>query len=180
MPKVVNNKWAPISSAHSIVMNNEGGTTLKIPMGFYKIQMFCTMLQGGHSTNLNPRKYHRRPWRGYHRHPRSPGQNTCSRDSLSFQGFWGQIQTRAGFIWGLEVSQLLQRIRLGQVTWDLSEIKWALGKVQEPYFPGFPQTLKTGSELKRTPSENQNISVSIKEIPKLSWGLKCLLIVPML
>lgn len=91
---------------------------------------------------------------------------------------WGQIQTRAGFIWGLEVSQLLQRIRLGQATWDLSEIKWALGKVQEPYFPGFPQTLKTGSELKRTRSENQNISVPIKEIPKLPWGLKCLLIVP--
>lgn len=150
-------------------------------MGFYKIQTFCTMLQGGHCTNLNPRKYHRRPLTWV---PtgildllvKTPVLETTSVPRAS----WGQVQTRAGFIGGLEVSQLLQRIRLGQATWDLPEIKWALGKVQEPYFPGFPQTLKPGSELRRTRSENQTISVPIKEIQPPSWGLKCLLIIPML
>lgn len=33
MPKVVNYKWAPISSMHSIAINNEGRITLKISHG---------------------------------------------------------------------------------------------------------------------------------------------------
>lgn len=69
MPEVANDKWAPISSILSIVVNNEGGTTLKDPMGFYKTQMFCTMLQGGRCTNLNPRKYTEGLDGGTHRHP---------------------------------------------------------------------------------------------------------------
>lgn len=47
---LTNYKWAPISSTHSFAINNEGGT-LKIPMGFYKTQVFCTMVQEGHCIN---------------------------------------------------------------------------------------------------------------------------------
>lgn len=65
MPEVANNKWAPISSIPSIVMNNEEGTTLKIPMGFYKIQMFCTMLQGGQTPENTTEDLDG----GTHRHP---------------------------------------------------------------------------------------------------------------
>lgn len=101
---------------------------------------------------------------------------TSSLETLQFPGVSENRSKQEQVLSGaLESRNPLQRVKLGQATWHLSEIEGAPVKVQEPVSARLSPDTKNCKSYKKPCSEIPNTSEVTKESPKLSWGLRCLL-----